>query len=49
MSVYSQAEFDAVADELNNRPRQTLGWLKTNRSFQQVPGLGCLTMPCGRA
>nr|MDQ3764584.1 IS30 family transposase [Actinomycetota bacterium] len=21
-------ELDAVADELNNRPRQTLGWLK---------------------
>jgi transposase, IS30 family len=28
LSVYSQAELDAVADELNNRPRQTLGWLK---------------------
>jgi IS30 family transposase len=28
LSGYSQAELDAVADELNNRPRQTLGWLK---------------------
>jgi transposase, IS30 family len=28
LSVYSQAELDAVADELNNRPRETLGWLK---------------------
>ncbi len=28
LSGYTQAELDAVADELNNRPRQTLGWLK---------------------
>jgi IS30 family transposase len=28
VSVYSQAELDTVADQLNNRPRQTLGWLK---------------------
>ncbi|MGH3898818.1 MAG: IS30 family transposase [Pseudonocardiaceae bacterium] len=28
LSTYTQAELDAVADELNNRPRQTLNWLK---------------------
>ncbi|MCA1677336.1 MAG: IS30 family transposase, partial [Actinobacteria bacterium] len=28
LSAYTQAELDAVADELNNRPRETLGWLK---------------------
>jgi IS30 family transposase len=27
LSVYGPAELDAVAHELNNRPRQTLGWL----------------------
>jgi transposase, IS30 family len=28
LSRFSQAELDAVAAELNNRPRQTLAWLK---------------------
>jgi transposase, IS30 family len=28
LAGYTQAELDAVADELNNRPRETLGWLK---------------------
>jgi len=26
LSVYTQAELDAIADSMNNRPRQTLGW-----------------------
>lgn len=26
LSVYSQQELDAIADSLNTRPRQTLGW-----------------------
>ena len=28
LSLYIRAELDAVARELNNRPRQTLGWMK---------------------
>ena len=28
LSRFSQAELDEVAAELNNRPRQTLDWLK---------------------
>jgi IS30 family transposase len=28
LSGYTQSELDAVADELNNRPRQTLNWKK---------------------
>ncbi len=28
LSGYTQAELDAVADELNDRPRETLSWLK---------------------
>ena len=27
LSVYSQEELDAIADSLNTRPRQTLGWM----------------------
>jgi transposase, IS30 family len=26
LSIYTQEELDAIADSLNNRPRQTLGW-----------------------
>jgi IS30 family transposase len=28
LSNRTQAELDAIADELNNRPRKTLGWRK---------------------
>jgi transposase, IS30 family len=28
LSVHSEAELDAIAHKLNNRPRQTLGWMK---------------------
>ena len=42
LSGYTQAELDAVADELNNRPRETHGWLKPTEFLQQRPnGLKC--------
>jgi IS30 family transposase len=45
LSVYSQTELDAVADELNNRPRQTLDWLKPTEVFNKflVEASGALT------
>jgi IS30 family transposase len=33
LSVYNQTELDAVANELNGRPRQTLGWMKPSEAF----------------
>jgi IS30 family transposase len=36
LSVYDQAELDAVAHELNGRPRQTLGWMKPSEAFAEV-------------
>ncbi|WP_410602134.1 IS30 family transposase [Amycolatopsis sp. lyj-90] len=36
LSGYSQDELDAIADELNDRPRQTLGWLKPIEAFSKV-------------
>ncbi len=36
LSVYSQEQLDAVARELNGRPRQTLGWLKPSEAFAEV-------------
>jgi IS30 family transposase len=36
LSVYDQAHLDAVAAELNGRPRQTLGWLKPSEAFAEV-------------
>jgi IS30 family transposase len=45
LSDYAQAELDAVADELNNSPRQTLGWLKPTEVFNKflVEAGGALT------
>jgi IS30 family transposase len=36
LSVYDQAELDAVANELNGRPRQTLGWMKPSEAFAKL-------------
>ena len=30
LSLYTRAELNAVARQLNNRPRQTLGWMKSS-------------------
>ena len=34
--AYDQAALDAVADELNGRPRQTLKWMKPSAAFDQL-------------
>jgi IS30 family transposase len=33
LSIYTRAELSAVARQLNNRPRQTLGWMKPSEVF----------------
>lgn len=33
LSIYSQEELDAIADSMNNRPRQTLGWNTPLQTF----------------
>jgi transposase, IS30 family len=35
LSHHSQADLDAIADELNGRPRQTLGWLTPSEALSQ--------------
>jgi len=39
LSVHSQAHLDAVAQELNGRPRQTLGWMKPSEALAKVVAL----------
>ena len=39
LSVHSQAHLDAVARELNARPRQTLGWMKPSEALARVVAL----------
>jgi IS30 family transposase len=36
LSVYSAAELNAVARELNGRPRQTLNWMKPSEVFSRT-------------
>jgi len=36
LSVHNQAHLDAVADELNTRPRQTLGWMTPSEILNQT-------------
>jgi hypothetical protein len=33
---HTEEELDAIAEELNNRPRQTLGWMTPLERFAQV-------------
>jgi transposase, IS30 family len=36
LSIHTQPELDAVADELNDRPRETLGWLKPTEVLNKL-------------
>jgi IS30 family transposase len=36
LRTLSQAELDAVADELNGRPRQTLGWRTPSQALDHA-------------
>jgi transposase, IS30 family len=38
LAVHSQAELDAIAAQLNGRPRQTLGWLKPAEKMAELLG-----------
>jgi transposase, IS30 family len=39
LSVHDQAHLDAVAAELNDRPRQTLGWMKPSEALARIVAL----------
>jgi IS30 family transposase len=36
LSVFSEADLDIIAYKLNNRPRQTLGWMKPSRALADL-------------
>jgi transposase, IS30 family len=36
LSVHTEAELDTIAHKLNNRPRQTLGWMKPSQALAQL-------------
>ncbi len=39
LSLFSQRQLDAVASELNQRPRQTLGWMTPSQRLAEVVAL----------
>ena len=39
LNIYSQAHLDVVADELNGRPRQTLGWMTPSEKLNELVAL----------
>lgn len=39
LSRFSQAQLDAIAAELNDRPRKTLQWLKPVEAYSQLVGV----------
>ena len=36
LATHNQHALDAIADELNGRPRQTLSWMKPSEAFDQL-------------
>lgn len=36
LSIFTEADLDAIADKLNNRPRQTLGWMKPSEALARL-------------
>ncbi|HMG41087.1 MAG TPA: IS30 family transposase, partial [Acidimicrobiales bacterium] len=36
LAPFTQDDLDAIAAELNGRPRQTLGWLKPSEALDQA-------------
>ncbi len=36
LAVYTEANLDTIAYKLNNRPRQTLGWMKPSQALAQL-------------
>jgi IS30 family transposase len=39
LTRYDQRALDVIADELNGRPRQTLGWMKPSEAFDRLVAL----------